>query len=73
MRGEAVDTSDESTFWHSCENYCTIIKAAVATLKEFNGKQPCMGHAYIIIRALHWYVIALHNVAFNMPSILWIH
>jgi hypothetical protein len=49
------------------------MKAAVATLKEFNGKQLCMGHAYIIMRALRCHVAALRNAAFNMPSILWIH
>jgi hypothetical protein len=36
--------SDESEILQSCANYCTIMKAAVAALKEFDGKQPCMGN-----------------------------
>jgi hypothetical protein len=28
---------DDSEFWQSCANYCTVMKAAV---KEFDGKQP---------------------------------
>jgi hypothetical protein len=36
--------SDDSEFWQSCANYYTVMKAAVAVLKEFNGKQPCMGN-----------------------------
>ena len=44
------------------------MKAAVAALKEFDGKQPCMGNFYIIMRALHRHVVALQNTPFNMPS-----
>jgi hypothetical protein len=28
------------------------MKAIVAALKEFDGKQPCMGNIYIIMKAL---------------------
>jgi hypothetical protein len=59
---------DDSEFWQSCANYCTVIKAAVAALKEFDGKQPCMGNVYIIMRALCHYVAVLRNAPFNMPS-----
>jgi hypothetical protein len=44
------------------------MKAAVAALKEFDGKQPCMGNVYLIMRALRHHVAALHNAPFNMPS-----
>jgi hypothetical protein len=44
------------------------MKAAVAALKEFNGKQPCMGNVYMIMRALRHYVATLHNAPFTMPS-----
>jgi hypothetical protein len=39
---------DDSEFWQSCANYCTIMKATVAALKEFDGKQPCMGNVYMM-------------------------
>jgi hypothetical protein len=29
---------DDSEFWQSCVNYCTIMKAAVVALKEFDGR-----------------------------------
>jgi hypothetical protein len=59
---------DDSEFWQSCANYCTIMKAVVATLKEFNGKQPYMGNVYMIMRALRHHVATLRNAPFNMPS-----
>jgi hypothetical protein len=59
---------DDSEFWQSCANYCIVMKAAVVALKEFNGKQPCMGNFYMIMRALRHHVAAVHNVPFNMPS-----
>jgi hypothetical protein len=59
---------DDFEFWQSCAKYCTVMKAAVAALKEFDGKQPCMGNVYIIMRALRHHVAALHNAPFNMPN-----
>ena len=44
------------------------MKAIVAASKVFNGKQPCMGNVYIIMRALQHHLVALHNAPFNMPS-----
>jgi hypothetical protein len=44
------------------------MKAAVAALKEFDGKQPCMGNIYLIMRALRHHVAALRNIPFNMPD-----
>jgi hypothetical protein len=60
--------SDDFEFRQSCANYCTIMKEVVATLKEFDGKQPCMGNIYIIMRALRHQVAALCNALFNMPN-----
>jgi hypothetical protein len=59
---------DDYEFWQSCANYCIVMKAAMAALKEFDGKQPCMGNVYIIMRALWHHVAALHNAPFNMPN-----
>jgi hypothetical protein len=59
---------EDSEFWQSCINYCTVMKAVVVALKEFDGKQPCMGNVYMIMRALCHHVAALHNAPFNMPS-----
>jgi hypothetical protein len=55
-------------FWQSCANYCTVMKAAMAALKEVDGKQPCMGNVYIFMRALRHHVAALPNAPFNMPG-----
>jgi hypothetical protein len=59
---------DDSEFWQSCANYCTVMKAAVAALKEFDGKQLCMGNVYMIMKALRHHVAALSNAPFNMSS-----
>jgi hypothetical protein len=45
-----------------------VMKAAVAVLKEFDGKQPCMGNVYMIMRALRHHMAAFRNAPFNMPS-----
>jgi hypothetical protein len=44
------------------------MKTAVVVLKEFDGKQPCMGNVYMIMRTLCHHITALHNAPFNMPS-----
>jgi hypothetical protein len=44
------------------------MKAVVVALKEFDGKQPCMGNVYMIIRTLRHHVAALHSAPFNMPN-----
>jgi hypothetical protein len=59
---------DESEFWQSCANYCIVMKAVVVVLKEFDGKQPCMGNVYMIMKALCHHVAALHSAPFNMSS-----
>ena len=59
---------DDSEFWQSYTHYCTVMKVAVAALKEFDGKQPCMGNVYMIMKALYHHVAALNNGPFNMPS-----
>src|SRR5450759_1257799 len=59
---------DDSEFWQSCANYCTVMKAAMAALREFDGKQPRMGNVYMIMRALRHHMAALRNAPFNMPS-----
>jgi hypothetical protein len=58
--------SNDFEFWQNCTNYCTVMKAVVAELKEFDSNQPCMGNIYIIMRALHHHVVALHNAPLNM-------
>jgi hypothetical protein len=62
---------DDSEFWQSCTNYCIVMKAAVVALKEFDGKKPCMGNVYMIMRALRHHMAALRNAPFNMPAISW--
>ena len=59
---------DDSEFWQSCANYCTVVKAAMVALGEFDRMQPRMGNNYMILRALHHHMAALYNAPFNMPS-----
>ena len=60
--------ANDSEFWQSCANYCTIMKAAMAVLKEFDGKQLHMDNVYMIMRTLRHHMAALRNAPFNMPS-----
>jgi hypothetical protein len=63
-----LKVGDDSKFWQSSANYCIVMKAIVVALKEFDGKQPCMGNVYIIMTALWQHMAALRNTPFNMPS-----
>ena len=63
-----MKVGDDSKFWQSCVNYCTVMKAIVAVLKELDGKQPCMGTIYIIMTTLQQHMAALYNALFNMPN-----
>ena len=60
--------SDDYDFWHSCANCCTMMKAVLVALKEFDCKQSCMGNIHIIIKALNHQVAALHNALLNIPT-----
>ena len=60
--------NDEFELLQSYTNYCIVMKVAVAALKEFDGKQPCMGNVYIIMWALCQHVVALQNTTFNIPG-----
>jgi hypothetical protein len=42
------------------------MKATMALLKKFKGKQPCMGNIYIIMRALRHHIMTLRNAPFNI-------
>jgi hypothetical protein len=68
QEGKRLILGDDSEFWQSCANYCTVIKAVVDVLKEIDGKQPCIGNVYIIMRALRHHVVALRNAPFNMSN-----
>ena len=59
--------SEDQDFWQPCANYCTVMKAAVTVLKEFDGKEPCMGNVYVHMRSLGIHVKALQNPPFSMP------
>jgi hypothetical protein len=39
-------------FWDTCANFVHMVEPILVSLRAFNGKQPCMGRAWIFIKTL---------------------
>jgi hypothetical protein len=42
--------SDE--FWDTCANFVYMVESILMSLKAFDGKQPCMGKVWLIMKTL---------------------
>jgi hypothetical protein len=39
-------------FWDTCANFVHIVELILMSLRAFDGKQPCMGKAWLIMKTL---------------------
>jgi hypothetical protein len=39
-------------FWDICANFVHMVELVLMSLKAFDGKQPCMGRAWLIMKTL---------------------
>jgi hypothetical protein len=45
--------------WDTCANFVHMVDLVFVPLKEFDGKQPCMGRAWFFIKTLERNVLSL--------------
>jgi len=55
-------------FWDTCANFVHMVEPILVSLKAFDGKQPCMGKAWLIMKTLERHVLSLWNLPFELPS-----
>jgi hypothetical protein len=53
-------------FWDTCANFVHMVELVLVALKEFNGKQPCMGNAWLIMKTLERHVLSLWDESFKL-------
>jgi hypothetical protein len=46
-------------FWDICANFVHMVELVLVSLKTFDGKYPCMGRAWLIIKTLEQHVLSL--------------
>jgi len=46
-------------FWDTCVNFMYMVELVLVSLKAFDGKQPCMGRAWLIMK--HWSDMFYHH------------
>jgi hypothetical protein len=45
-----------------------MVELILVSLKAFDGKQPCMGRAWLIMKTLAQHVLSLRDPPFELPS-----
>jgi hypothetical protein len=52
-KAKAIQTNvKKDKFWHTCANFIHMVGPVVMSLKAFDGKQPCMGRVWLIMKTL---------------------
>jgi hypothetical protein len=54
-------------FWDTCANFKHMVEPILVSLKAFDGKQPCMGRAWLIMKTLEQRVLSLQDPPFELP------
>ncbi len=54
-------------FWDTFANFAHMVELVRILLKAFNGKQPCTGKAWLIMKTLKWNVLSLQDPPFELP------
>ncbi len=62
----AIVKRDE--FWDTRANFVHMVEPVLMSLKVFDGKQPCMGKVWFIMKTLEWHVFSVRNPPFELAS-----
>jgi hypothetical protein len=46
-------------FWDICANFVHMVESVLMSLRAFDGKQPCMGKTWLIMKKLERHVLSL--------------
>lgn len=55
-------------FWDSCENFLFMVTPVLEVLRVFDGKQPSMGKAWLVMHNLQSHVQKFPNPPFNLDG-----
>jgi hypothetical protein len=53
-------------FWNSCENFLFMVTPVLEVLRVFDGKQPAMGKAWLVMHELQKHVQKFADPPFNL-------
>jgi hypothetical protein len=51
-----------------CANFVHMVELVLLSLRAFDGKQPCVGSAWFIMKRLEWHVLSSWDPSFELPS-----
>jgi len=58
-KARAIRTNiKKDEFWDTCANFVHMVQLVLVSLTTFDGKQPCMGSAWFIIKTLKQHVLS---------------
>ncbi len=55
-------------FQDFCANFIHMIEPILVALKEFDGKGPCMGKAWFVMKTLEKHMESLGDPPFSLPQ-----
>jgi hypothetical protein len=55
-------------FWDICANFVHMVELVLVSLRTFDGKYPCMGRAWLIMKTLEQHVLSLQDPPLELPS-----
>jgi hypothetical protein len=55
-------------FWDTCANFVHMVELVLMSLRAFDGKQPCMGNVWFIMKTLERHVLSSWDPSFELPS-----
>lgn len=61
-----VRTIEDVGFWQRCKNFIHMTEDVLKALREFDGRNPCMGKAWLIMHRLRQHVHSLRGPPFSL-------
>jgi hypothetical protein len=55
-------------FWRRCVNFVHMVEPVLIALREFDGKKPAMGKAWIVMKKVEKHVYALRDPPFSLEA-----
>jgi hypothetical protein len=69
-KGKPRKISRDEQFWTTMENFCDLVQPMVNALRDFDGKTPCMGKIWQIMKNLSTHVEGLGAAPFKFLEAL---
>ena len=63
-----VRTIEDVAFWQRCVNYVHMTEDVLKSLRVFDGREPAMGRAWLVMHNLREHVYSLREPPFNLRA-----